>query len=409
MMIAYLDPGSGSALLGTVFAVFGAALFSLRGLFYRLLGKDTSQGAKNPKTIAIFSEGKNYWGTFKGIVGELIRRKVPFAYYTYDLNDPALKILSPYMYARLYNKDIVSSFVKLSNIEAQICLATTPNIGTSGYPLKRSKKIEKLVHVFHSADNMDAYMKGSLDHYDAVLMAGAYQEASIRELEAKRNLPAKELVPIGVPYLDDLVETLKTLPPMEEKKSSTILVAPSWGEKGCLKVYGIGFVVELAKLGYHIILRPHPQSYQAEANLVAEWKKATAPYSNVEWDARVRPIESLRIADVLISDVSAVRFDYAYIFSRPVITLSVPLANSDQYEAADLSSVWVDKVAPKIGRVLTKDEINMLPTVVKEMLENPEGLGLDLQAFRDEMIANYGCSVPAIVDYLVAQVKKGGM
>ncbi len=406
MMFAYLDPGSGSALLGTVFAVFGAALFSLRGLFYRLLGKDTSQGAENPKTIAIFSEGKNYWGTFKGIVEELIRREVPFAYYTYDLNDPALKILSPYMYARLYNKEIVSSFVKLSNIEAEVCLATTPNISTPGYPLKKSKKIRKLVHVFHSADNVDTYAKGSLDHYDSVLMAGSYQAPFIRELEAKRNLQAKELVPMGLPYLDDLVETLKKLPPMEKRETLTILVAPSWGDKGCLKVYGIGFVVELAKRGYHVILRPHPQSYQAEAELVAEWRRATESYPNVEWDARVRPIESLRIADVLISDVSAVRFDYVYIFSRPVITLSVPLAKDDQYEAADLSSVWVDEVAPRIGRVLTKDEIGTLLDVVREMLANPAGL--DLKAFRDEMVANYGRSVSAVVDYLVAQVKKGG-
>ncbi len=403
LLLGYLDPGSGSALLGTVFAIFGAVLFSLKGIVYRLLGKDTSPGAKNVKTIAIFSEGKNYWGTFKGIIEELIRRQVPFAYYTYDLYDPALKILSPYMYARLYNREIVSSFVKLSNIEAKVCLATTPNIGTHGYPLKRSKKIGKLVHVFHSADNVDTYTKGSLDHYDAVLMAGNYQASFIRELEAKRNLPTKELVPMGLPYLDDLIETLKTLPPVKNHKTPTILVAPSWGDKGCLKVYGVEFVVELAKAGYHVILRPHPQSYQAEADLVASWKKVTASYPNVEWDSRVRPIESLRIADILISDVSAVRFDYAYIFSRPVITLSVPLVKSEQYEAADLSSIWVDEVAPRIGRVLTKSEISTLPAVVKEMLEHSKGL--DLKSFRDEMITNYASSVPAIVDYLVAQAK----
>ncbi len=405
MLFAYLDPGSGSALLGTIFALFGAVLFSLKGLVYRLLGKDSSQGAKNPKTIAIFSEGKNYWGTFKPIVDELLRRKIPFAYYTYGLDDPALKIDSPYMFARLYNKDIVSSYVKLSNIEAQVCLSTTPNIGTPGYPITRSKKIKNLVHVFHSADDILSYRKGSLDHYDSVLTVGSFQDSTIRELEEQRGLPPKELHLAGAPYLDDLLETLKVLPPPTTnlKQSKTILIAPSWGDKGCMGTYGIDFVLELAKEGYRIIFRPHPHSWIAEADLVAEWKKATAPYENIEWDAHVRPIESLRLADILISDLSSVRFDFAYIFKRPVITLDVPITKNKDCEGYYLSTTWVVDVSPRLGKVLTKETIQTLPSVVKEFLDHPPTL--DIQKFREENLVNFGSAASAVVDYLVSQVK----
>lgn len=36
-ILAYLDPGSGSALVGTVIAVAGAALYSLKSFFYRIV------------------------------------------------------------------------------------------------------------------------------------------------------------------------------------------------------------------------------------------------------------------------------------------------------------------------------------------------------------------------------------
>lgn len=72
MMLAYLDPGSGSALVGTLIAVAGAGLYSLKSFLYRLVRKPTPEevdAAKNANPdIAIFSEGKNYCGTFKEIV-----------------------------------------------------------------------------------------------------------------------------------------------------------------------------------------------------------------------------------------------------------------------------------------------------------------------------------------------------
>ncbi len=40
-LLAYLDPGSGSALVDTVIAVVGAALYSLKSFFYCLVRKLT--------------------------------------------------------------------------------------------------------------------------------------------------------------------------------------------------------------------------------------------------------------------------------------------------------------------------------------------------------------------------------
>ena len=178
LVFAYLDPGSGSALVGTVIAVAGAALYSLKSFFYRLIRKPTPEELESLKNaspdIAIFSEGKNYWGTFREIVDELIDRKIHFGYYTMDLHDPALLIDSDYIHAKLFDHRKVASFHKLSNIKAKVLLATTPNIGTGGYPVKRSPHVMKMIHVFHAFADCSAYHIGSLDNYDTVLTVGPH-------------------------------------------------------------------------------------------------------------------------------------------------------------------------------------------------------------------------------------------
>lgn len=40
MLLAYLDPGSGSALVGTLIAVAGSALYSMKSVLYRLISKE---------------------------------------------------------------------------------------------------------------------------------------------------------------------------------------------------------------------------------------------------------------------------------------------------------------------------------------------------------------------------------
>ena len=193
MLLSYLDPGSGSALVGTVIAIAGAALFSLKSVFYRIFG-----GGRRERTdvgldrgIALFSEGRNYWETFREIVDELIRRRVHFAYYTMDLHDPALLIDSEFMHARLFDVKKVASFQKLAKIKARTLLTTTPNIGTPGYPLARPAGVERLVHMFHAFADISDYHVGSLDCCDTVLSVGPYQEKPIREVERARGLKPK--------------------------------------------------------------------------------------------------------------------------------------------------------------------------------------------------------------------------
>lgn len=89
---AYLDPGSGNAIICLILSLAGAVLYYLKSVFYRIISIVTGKKISHEKNekVSIFSEGKNYWLTYKPIVEELIACKISFIYYTIDIDDPAL-------------------------------------------------------------------------------------------------------------------------------------------------------------------------------------------------------------------------------------------------------------------------------------------------------------------------------
>ena len=85
---AYLDPGTGNALIYVVLSLAGAAIYFLKGVFYKLTGNRQTLNdsvSYDKHTIVIFSEGKAYWHVFKPIVENLIDKKQPLSYLTMDI------------------------------------------------------------------------------------------------------------------------------------------------------------------------------------------------------------------------------------------------------------------------------------------------------------------------------------
>ena len=399
IVISYLDPGSGSALIGTVIALAGAILYSAKSVIYRWVkGKDITKDNGSDDTIVIFSEGKNYWGTFRPVVNELIQRKIHFRYYSLDLFDPALAIESPYMHSRLFDKNSHSSFIKLSKIKASVMLATTPNIGNPGYPLKRLEGVSQLIHVFHAFADISAYHKGSLDNYDAVIMVGDHQIEPIRSVEKARGLNPKELISMGLPYIDDQYAILgdKKNPASAEK---TVLVASSWGEKGCLREYGIDFIKDLAGSGFNVIIRPHPQSYITELKFINDCMAQTKECKNIRWDSSTIGGKAMQESDILVSDTSSIRFDYAFLYGKPVITLNIPRERQDAYESVYMERIWTDDAGERIGEVVDANNIDKLSAIISSVLS--DNTVQNLEQYRDEVITNFGCSSESIVEFLI--------
>lgn len=409
---AYLDPGTGNVIVYVVMSFLGAIAFSLKGIMYKLLDRNTGEHEKQNEhgsslngNIVIFSEGKAYWNTFKPVVESLLKAKTHFSYYTMDIHDPCLLIDNLCMDNRYIGNGNIA-YAKIGTLTADIVLSTTPNIGTKGYPIPRSEKIKKLVHVFHAFDDLSSYHKGSLDHYDAVMLVGDFERPILRKLEAIRGLKEKELYPAGLPYLDVLAENKKDIVISEKKKGDkvTILAAPSWGSKGFLSVYGYEFLGKLAEAGYSIIVRPHPQSLKVEKEILDAAKSSLASYENITWDYATDGTTSLSSADIMISDTSMIRIDFLFLYQRPVITLAIPLENMQEFEIDDLGESWAEKAIAEMGYTVDKETIHNLPQIIQTVLHEVDAA--KIIAFREKNVYHWGNSGKIIANYLASEGRK---
>ena len=418
---AYLDPGTGNALIYVLLSLGGAVIYVAKNAYYKI----TCNSKKKNKTIAdseknavgfgsdnnivLFNEGRIYWNTFKPVVEALIKKQVRFSYYTMDVDDPCLLIDNSYMHNKYIGKGYFA-FHKIGNLKANVVLSTTPNIGTKGFPVPRSNGIKTLVHVFHAFDDLTCYHKGSLDNYDAVMLVGPFEIPILRKLEQLRELPEKELYPAGLPYLDELYNKRQTsitaansseTDQQSDSHTQTVLVASSWGEKGCLRHYGIRFIEMLAKAGFQVIIRPHPQSLKVEQGFIGKIKNQLSEYDNVKWDFSIDSSASMKAADILISDTSSVRVDFLCLYQKPFITLPIPFENMQEFEMADLKTSWKEEALAEIGYTVKEEEIEQIDRVVNSLLTNRSLKAL--AEFRENNIYNFGYSGEAIAEYLISK------
>ena len=402
---AYLDPGSGNALIYVVISLAGAFLYSIKSLFYRLIGKRKIQTEqKDGKKLVIFGENKNYWPVFKTTAERLMEQKVHFDYLTMDIDDPALTIESDYMQPK-YIGSGTSAYYKMANLSADIMYTTTPNIGTPGYPIARSPNIKKIVFVGHVFGTIECVWlhKYACDKYDEIIASNDTVEERVRHLEKIRNLPQKEVCVCGCPYLDVLNDKLKNV--SAETDGKTVLIGSSWGDKGCLNVYGIEFIERLAKAGYNVIVRPHPQSLIVETDMIKNYQEKLKKYENVSWSFDVDSIPVMAKSDIMISDVSGVRFDYFALLQRPVLVLEMPEIDLDAYDYGDLREIMA-KFHPEeeMGAILTKDKIDQIENYVADLIKDQKSR--NYQEIRDKYAFNFGCAGQIIADHLISELNK---
>lgn len=391
---AAFEIGSSTSIIAIIFCTL-IVFIALYVLFTSKKRKNKTPFTIEHEKICIFSEGKMYWKTFKPIIESFIDKKVFFFYVTMDKNDQALSIDSPYMHAKYIGSGSFAHAI-LSNIKCDIMLSTSPNIGTKGFPVARSKNIGCLVHVFHGLGDIAPYKKHSLDSYDAVLMPSDYTEEGIRIVEKLRNIKPKECIAAGLPYFDELAKSVQCK--KEQNVVPVILIAPSWGDKGLLKMYGTNFIHEIAKEHYEVIIRPHPQSRKSEKSFIEKIQEEFALYANVTFDSNIDGSTSLQKADLMISDKSGVRFDFALLYKRPVITIDAPILNPEQYEYHDIGSMWVDEVAHELGAVFNPQNDSDILHAIEETLHLPME---HFDTFRNKHIAHFTQSADFISEWII--------
>ena len=408
MTFLYIDPGTGSMLFSILIGVAAAATFGIRTLVLKikfLMSKDKEsaeaflQTSKIP--LVIYSDHKRYWNVFKPICDELEKRNLKTEFYTSSSDDPCLKEDYKNISCKFIGEGN-KAFSKLNLLNAKILISTTP--GLDVYQWKRSKSVDWYVHVPHSIDDIPAtYRMFGLDYYDAVLTTGTHQEAVIRKLEKLRNLPQKEIVTAGCTYLDSMLETKKQKNIEIANERPLVLVAPSWGKNGILSKFGSTFIDSLLSTGFDIVIRPHPQSFTAEKELLESLQEKYKTESNLTWNFDNNNFEILSKADVMISDFSGVIYDYSFIFDKPVIYADTEF-DTIQYDADWLDQkIWSLRVLPDFAVKLEEKDFPQIKTVIENAM-NSRSLAVERKKVSDEAWQNKGNAAKTIADYLISKL-----
>ena len=371
LKLLYIDPGTGGMLFTILFGLFGVVVFAFRTIIMKL--KFRASGGKASKIndqkipIAIYTDNKRYWNVFEPLLDEFEKRHQKVVYLTGSEDDPVFGKKYEYITGQFIGEGN-KGFSKLNLLDASVVVSSTPSLDV--FQWKRSKNVDYYIHIPHAPNDITLYRMFGIDHYDAIILSGEYQEKEVRQLEELRGYPPKDVALCGIPFMDTMkqrLEDAKEIPSHER----TVLLAPSWGESSILSKYGEPFIDALINTGYKIIVRPHPQSFAAEKELMDRLMTKYNDTSKVTWNRDTDNFEVLRQSDILISDFSGVMFDFSLVFDKPVI-YTRSFFDVNPYDASWIDDeLWMYKILPSIGLELNDKNIGDIKQLIDKCIDDP--------------------------------------
>ena len=404
-MLLYIDPGTGSMLFSVLVSIFGIFVFFFRRMMLKLIfifnhGKaEKISHSKIP--YVIFCENKRYWYVFMSICEEFERRRIDISYWTASPDDPALEQTYKYVHAKFIGEGN-KAYASLNLMNAGTVLATTP--GLDVYQWKRSRNVDRYVHIFHSVSDGTGYRMFGLCGYDAILAGGPIVEHYQHIINKKQNQAPKEVVVTGITYMDYLKKRLNKYAASgkgEANRRKTVLLAPSWGASGILSKYGAKILSALLATDYNVVVRPHPQSLTSEKKMIESLMGQFPDSDRLKWNFDNDNFHVLYNSDIMISDFSGVIYDYAFIFNKPVMYAKVNF-NPAPYDAAWLDETkWMIQKLPDLGKALSESDFQNMQAVLDGLKDDP-----DLDRRREEIRSlcwqNIGGAAEKVCDYMIA-------
>ena len=402
--VLYIDPGTGGMLFTVLFGVFSVAVFSLRALIirmkYRVSGESSKVSSKKIP-IAIHCEHKRYWNIFEPILDEFEKKQQKIVYLTGSEDDPVFKKDYKYIKPEFIGEGN-KAFSKLNLLNACVLFSTTPSLDV--FQWKRSKDVDCYIHIMHAAKDITMYRMYGTDHYDAFILSGELQVKQIRQMEEMRGIKPRDYEICGVPYLDEMKKRVENADPVPSHER-TVLLAPSWGESGILSRFGGKFIDALISTGYKIIVRPHPQSFVSEKDMLDKLMSAYNDPSKVEWNSDTDNFDVLMRSDVLISDYSGVMFEFAMVFDKPVIYTDTKF-DPRPYDADWIEATpWTFSILPELGPKLSEENADKIKDLIDKSIDDSQ-YKAGREKARKDIWANIGESAKRSADFIIKKYKE---
>ena len=406
MLLAYIDPTTTSTLLYVFIGVAASVGYACRGFFYKvrdLVLSSRTGGGRTDDELVFYSEGRQYWPVFEPVLRALDEMGVGYLYVSSGADDPGLKHVGEKVHVRYVSPGLAPAY--LNHLKARVVVMTTPQLDV--LTIRRSKNVRHYVHLVHAPTDLTTYRKFAFDHFDSVMCAGPHQVKSARYLENLRGYPPKLLLETGCTYYDGLVKALaerraNAVP--EAKERPVVLVAPTWKPYGFLNRFGRQMLESLLAAGkWDVIFRPHPQTAVSFPEVLEDIRRTFEGRAHFTLDTSPNSAVSMDRADMMISELSGIVFDYAFTQGKPTLIFNGS-PDLRGFEAEDFDcEMWEVAVRGQIGVEFGVEDIPGICGLVEKALQRTAG---DLAAFRDANIFNFGKAGPVAARQICEILKK---
>lgn len=358
---------------------------------------------KTQRRLTFYSEGKNYWPHLESLVNEILTTsEIPVCYISSDKNDPGLFVKHPNYQPFNIDEGFIRNWL-FENIDTDVMVMTMPDLHQ--YQVKRSKYNVHYVYVQHSLVSLHMiYRTGAFDHYDTIFCSGPHHMNEIRAIEAKYNLPKKNIIKHGYARVDSIIEEFdkRSIKHKLDNAPQHVLIAPTWGPEGTIESgAGEKIVSQLLADGFKVTLRPHPQTIKYSKEKLNDILIKHSTNKLFYYENNIVGQDSLHNSDIMISDWSGAALDYAFGLQKPVLFLDLPKkVNNIYYREIEIEPFEIS-IRERIGKVIAIDDIkNISKMLVFDNKFNTENTiynignsakvgGVELKALCNEKYEHY--------------------
>ena len=379
-----------------MFSSIGTNITNLRAAFnFRSLPAES-------KSIVFYSEARASEPHLEPLISELLDRGRRVQLLVSDPADPMIELVGGDMNSHCIGTGFARTWT-FSNLEASVIISTTPDLETM--QLKRSKSPVFYVYANHSLNSTHmAYRPGAFDHFDAILCTGPQMIEEIRATEKKDRLPRKTLVKNGLCRLDRIIENGAQSSPHHPSnragESTTVLIAPTWGETSILATCGEQLIEVLLSNNFNTIVRPHPETTRKSPQLIRELSRRFGKNDRFTLDTNPRSETSIRNSDIMISDWSGVATEYAYGREKPVLFIDLPpKVNNPAYRELGIEPLEA-VVRKEIGELVDLEDLPKIPEIIEKLLMLETSKIQEIRKSREERVYNVGTSASISANYI---------
>lgn len=358
------------------------------------------------KHLVFYSESNGFYKYFKGFIEYLLEHtNITIHYITSDANDEIFEKEKVNPQIRAYYIGENRLITLMMKMDADIVVMTMPDL--ENFHIKRSRIRNDIEYIYVQHDMGGTNMgmrKGSLNHFETIFCSGPHQISEIRETEKVYNLPAKELVKVGYPLIDEIKEKYDSVSHSENSRKK-ILIAPSWQEDNILDTCLEELLDALKERTYDIIVRPHPQEVRLKREYIESVKqKYETEHVMVQTDfTSNNPVLE---ADLLITDWSGISWEYSFTTKRPVLFVDTPMkVLNPEYQKIQTIPLSV-QLRDKIGKSIRLDQLGKTGDYVEYLMNHRDEYQEQIDKLAETYIFNLGTSAEVGADYMIKSLQE---